>query len=90
MVAYGSLLSICLHLVKNLMESPIILPLEIFSGMSQSDINRELEAMFARSYALDKAMRGEIPLNDYLDLIEFQEYDMDYLVEQCSEQPEFC
>ncbi|TYQ29969.1 hypothetical protein [Pseudanabaena sp. UWO310] len=71
------------------MESPLILPFEYFSGMSQSDIDAEIAAMFARSTALDKAMRGEIPIDDYLDLVEFQGYDMDYLVEQCGET-EFC
>jgi hypothetical protein len=71
------------------MESPLVLPLEIFSGMSKADIDRELKAMFERSYALDKALRGELPLEDYLDLIELQDYDMDHLVEQCGEQPQF-
>ncbi|WP_055075030.1 hypothetical protein [Pseudanabaena sp. 'Roaring Creek'] len=72
------------------MESPIVLPLELFPEMSLSDIQSELAAMHSRSLALDKAMRGEIPIDDYLDLIEFQGYDMDYLVEQCCELPEFC
>ena len=71
-------------------DSPLVLPFEMFPEMSQSDIDSEIAAMFARSTALDKAMRGEIPLDDYLDLIEYQGWDMDYLVEQCSEQPEFC
>lgn len=73
-----------------MIESPLILPFERFSDMTESDIQSELAAMHARSIALDKAMRGEIPLEDYLDLIESQGYDMDHLVEQCSEQPEFC
>lgn len=71
------------------MESPIVLPLEIFPEMSASDLDRELKAMFDRSYALDKALRGEIPLENYLDLIEFQGYDMDFIVDQCNES-ELC
>jgi hypothetical protein len=71
-------------------ESPLILPFEMFPEMSLSDINSEIDAMFARSQALDKAMRGEIPIDNYLDLLEHQGYDMDYLVEQCNDQPEFC
>ena len=67
------------------MEFPLVLPLEIFSGMSKSDVDRELKAMFERSYALDKALRGELPLEDYLDMIELQGYDMDSIVDQCHE-----
>lgn len=72
------------------MESPLLLPCEVFASMSQTDIDAEIAAMHARNLMLDKAMRGEIPLENYLDLVEFQGYDMDYLVEQCREQPEFC
>lgn len=71
-------------------DSPLVLPFEFFAGMTQSEVDSEISDMFARSQALDKAMRGEIPIEDYLDLVEQQGYDMDYLVEQCSEQPQFC
>lgn len=71
-------------------DSPLVLPFEMFPEMTQADCDAEIEAMFARSHALDKAMRGEVPISDLLDLIEEQGYDMDYLVGQCSEQPEFC
>jgi hypothetical protein len=66
------------------MSSPLFLPCEIFSGMSSSEIDAEIAAMFLRQDT------GDLNPDDYLDLIEIQGYDMDFLVEQCSGQPEFC
>lgn len=72
------------------MDSPLFLPCEIFSGMSASEIEAEIAAMFVRQETVDQVIRGGLNPDDYFDLIELQGYDMDYLVEQCNAQPEFC
>lgn len=70
-------------------QSVLLLPCETFKEMSSTEIEFEMLQMFERSIKFHKALRGEIPFDDYLDTIEFQGYDMDYLVEQCSES-KFC
>lgn len=72
------------------MDSPLFLPCEIFAGMSASDIDAEIAAMFLRQDTVDQVLRGDLNPDDYLDLIEIQGYDMDFLVKQCDEQPQFC
>jgi hypothetical protein len=71
------------------MNSPLLLPCEIFSGMSASQIEAEIAAMFLRQDTIDQVLRGDLNSDDYFDLVELQGYDMDFLVEQCSE-PQFC
>jgi hypothetical protein len=66
-------------------DSPLVLPAEIFSDMSEEEIALEVELMFARANAISQAIKGKMPVNELAELIRTQDISIDDWAMHCDE-----
>jgi len=62
--------------------NPLIIPAEIFPEMNESDRANELDLMIERAIAFQKAIDGNLPANQLLEILDEQEYDIDEFIDE--------
>ena len=61
--------------------NPLVLPAEMFPDMSDDDRAIEIQLMIDRAITLENAMKGNVPANQLLELIDDQDFSVDEFID---------